>query len=256
MYKRQTPPSLVVSAVGSEARDPISPVPSWEGDGTEPSSETDQRPLLQRSRHSNTGQDPPVAPAIRVGGTEPTDEPPLALAIRARGNTIVIPVTESTRMRRRILANRKSLTSSDEPHVAPHSLVNERFQPTDRNKHNRKGRKLPPLFKTRTTTVQTASSHRGQDPLPAHSELRAFSPDNETPPSPCILESPPTEDLLTLPYHLFRRPLVLEGSGYRLWIHGSRSVASVEIRPSHPLGDLTRWLQQSGVRLGCSAFIP
>ena len=39
-----------------------------EGDGTEPSSEPDQRPLLQRSRHSDTGQDPPVAPAIRARG--------------------------------------------------------------------------------------------------------------------------------------------------------------------------------------------
>ena len=113
--------------------------------------------------------------------------------------------------------------------------------------------------------MQTASSHRGQDPLPAHSELRAFSPpmplnppnrdraptpaarsfsiDNETPPSTFTLEPPHTEDLLTLPYHLFRRPLVLEGSGYRLWIHGSRSVASVAIRQSHALGDLTQWLQ-------------
>ena len=94
----RTPPSLVVSAVGSEAREPISPVPSWEGDGTEPSSEPDQRPLLQRSRHSDTGQDPPVAPAIRVGGTEPTDEDPVALAIRARGRMIdrdVSPITPS-----------------------------------------------------------------------------------------------------------------------------------------------------------------
>ena len=91
----RTPPSLVVSAVGSEAKEPISPVPSWEGDGTEPSSETDRRPLLQRSRHSDTGQDPPVAPAIRVGGTEPTDEPPLAPAIRARGCTLNIPISHS-----------------------------------------------------------------------------------------------------------------------------------------------------------------
>ena len=48
-----TPPSLVVSAVEFEAREPISPVLSWEGDGTEPSSEPDQRPLLQSSRHSD-----------------------------------------------------------------------------------------------------------------------------------------------------------------------------------------------------------
>ena len=91
----RTPPSLVVSAVGSEAREPISPVPSWEGDGTEPSSEPDQRPPLQRSRHSDTGQDPPVAPAIRVGGTEPTDDPPLAPAIWARGGTSATPISHS-----------------------------------------------------------------------------------------------------------------------------------------------------------------
>ena len=40
----------------------------------------------------------PVAPAIRVGGTEPTDEDPLALAIRARGRMVdrdVSPITPS-----------------------------------------------------------------------------------------------------------------------------------------------------------------
>ena len=44
-------PSLVISAVGSEAREPISPVLSWEGDGPEPSSGPDRCPLLQSPRY-------------------------------------------------------------------------------------------------------------------------------------------------------------------------------------------------------------
>ena len=94
----RTPPSLVVSAVGFEAREPISPVLSWEGDGTEPSSEPDQRPPLQRSRYRDPAQDSPVAPAIRVGGTEFTDEVLLAPAIRAGRRTLdtaVAPLPQS-----------------------------------------------------------------------------------------------------------------------------------------------------------------
>ena len=39
-------------------------------------------------------------------------------------------------------------------------------------------------------------------------------PEDEPPLSPPLhIELTPLEDLLTLPYHLFRRPLVLEGTG-------------------------------------------
>ena len=73
---------------------------------------------------------------------------------------------------------------------------------------------------------------------------------------PLYIELTPPEDLLILPHHLFRRPLVLEGTGYRLWVHGSRQAGSITIRRSQATRDLTQWLQHSGVRLGCSAYIP
>ena len=169
----RTPPSLVVSAVGFEAREPISPVLSWEGDGTEPSSEPDQRLLLQSSRHSDPAQDPPVAPAIRVGGTEFIDEALLA---------------PSTRAGRRML----------DTAVAP----------------------LPQSWA-----------------------------------APLITRGPLPPLTVMLPAQLFRRNIVLELPGLRIWIH-DRINQGIQVRLTHAAADLAFWLQHSGIRLACAAYVP
>jgi len=109
----------------------------------------------------------------------------------------------------------------------------------------------------RTLTIPSADPDRNTAIIEGTIEPALSLPEDQ--PHPLPQESPepaPSEDLLILPDHLFRRPLVVEGTKYRLWIHGSRFVESVTVRQAHAQGDLLQWIQQSGVRLGCSAFTP
>ena len=57
-----------------------------------------------------------------------------------------------------------------------------------------------------------------------------------------------------LPAQLFRRNIVLELPGLRIWIH-DRINQGIQVRLTHAAEDLAFWLQHSGIGIACAAYV-